>query len=160
MTMPMSKLRAIDTRGHLRPRRVPATPATVADVMRPAVTTVADSDHVAAAAYLMKHAGNAALLVVDALRTGDPVGIVTEADVARAVADGKDVNEVKVHEVMTAHPAAIPAAASVRDAAKTMLARGLRQAPVTAGEPAGGADMIGTVDIADLCGALLELPPR
>jgi CBS domain-containing protein len=154
--MSSSKLKTIDGRGHLRQRRVPVT---VGDVMRPAATTVADSDHVAAAAYLMKHAGAPALLVVDALRTGNPVGIITEADVAKAVADGKDVNETKVHQVMTAHPAAIPAATSVRDAAKTMLAGSLRQVPVTAGELTGGADMIGTVDIADLCGALLELPP-
>jgi CBS domain-containing protein len=43
---------------------------------------------VAAAAYLMKHAGTTALIVVDA-QTGQPAGIITEADVAHAIADGK-----------------------------------------------------------------------
>ena len=65
-----------------------AAAATVADVMRPPVTTVGHHDHAAAAAYLMKHAGATALVVVNA-QTGQPVGIVTEADVAHAIAGGK-----------------------------------------------------------------------
>ena len=67
-----------------------AAPATAADIMRPPLTTVEQADHVAAAAYLMKHAGTTALMVLDA-RT-EPAGIITEADIAHAVADGKDVN--------------------------------------------------------------------
>ena len=62
---------------------------TVTDVMRPPPATVSRHDHLAAAAYLMKHAAATALLVTDA-QTGRPAGIITEADVARAVADGKD----------------------------------------------------------------------
>ena len=65
----------------------PAAAATVADVMRPSRTTVSQHDHMAAAAYLMRHAGTAALMVVDA-HAGQPVGIITEADVAHAIADG------------------------------------------------------------------------
>ena len=68
--------------------------------MRPAVTTVEQGDHVAAAAYLMKHAGAAALMVVDP-QTSQPRGIITEADIARVVADGKNVNDVRVHDLMT-----------------------------------------------------------
>jgi CBS domain len=67
-----------------------AAAATVADVMRAPLTTVNQHDHVAAAAYLMKHAGTTALMVVNA-QTGQPAGIITEADIARAIADGKDV---------------------------------------------------------------------
>jgi predicted transcriptional regulator len=65
--------------------------ATAANVMRPPLTTVMQQDHVAAAAYLMKHSGTTALMVMDA-QTGDPIGIIAEADVAHAVADAKDVN--------------------------------------------------------------------
>src|SRR5260221_4441308 len=43
----------------------PHAPPTAADVMRPALSTVKPDDHVAAAAYLMKHAGATALGVVD-----------------------------------------------------------------------------------------------
>ena len=67
-----------------------ATPlATGADVMRPPLTTAATSDHAAAAAYPMKHARATALMVLDA-QTGQPKGILTEADIAHAVADGKE----------------------------------------------------------------------
>jgi CBS domain-containing protein len=62
--------------------------ATVADVMQLPPTTVQQHDHAAAAAYLMKHAGTTALMVVDA-RAGQPAGIITAADIARAVAEAK-----------------------------------------------------------------------
>jgi CBS domain-containing protein len=65
--------------------------------------TVNQHDHVAAAAYLMKHAGTAALMVVDA-DTGQPAGIITEEDVAHAIADGKDVNDTRVGALMTTRP--------------------------------------------------------
>ena len=42
-----------------------APQATAADIMRPPLTTVNQNDHVAAAAYLMKHAGTTALMVLD-----------------------------------------------------------------------------------------------
>src|SRR5260370_28629237 len=77
-----------------------AAPATAADIMRPPLTTVEKQDHVAAAAYLMKHAGTTALMVLDP-QTGQPAGIITEADVAHAVADGKDVNSTRIYAVMT-----------------------------------------------------------
>ena len=65
-----------------------AAPATAADLIRPPLTTVEQQDHVAAAAYLMKHAGTTALMVLNP-QTDQPVGIITEADIAHAVADGK-----------------------------------------------------------------------
>jgi CBS domain-containing protein len=49
---------------------------------------------VAAAAYLMKHADTTALIVTDP-QTGQSAGIITEADIARAIADGKDLNDVR-----------------------------------------------------------------
>jgi CBS domain-containing protein len=56
--------------------------------MWPPLITVQQDDPAAAAAYLIKHAGTTALMVGDA-RAGQPVGIITEADIARAIADGK-----------------------------------------------------------------------
>ena len=132
----------------------PPPAATVSDVMRPPVTTVEQEDHVAAAAYLMKHAGASALMVLD-VRNDQPIGIITEADIAQAVADGRDVNDVRIHELMTGRQAAIAAAASIREAAQIMLAQDLRELPVT-DAAAQGAGLIGIVDIADVCGALLD----
>ena len=99
--------------------------ATVADLIRPPLATVSQHDHVAAAAYLMKHAGTTALVVVDA-QTGQPAGIITEADSAHAIADGKDVNDVWVDAVMTTRPATTT---TIRDAATmSRLSRRTREA--------------------------------
>ena len=134
----------------LRSARVPAT---VADITRPSAATVGEYDHVAAAAYLMKHAGSAALVVLGIEHGNRPVGMITESDVAAAVADGMDVNETRIHDVLAlaARPAPVPAATSIRDAARIMVNRGFRQLAV-----ADGTGWIGIVDIGDVCGALLE----
>jgi CBS domain-containing protein len=63
--------------------RPPHAPATAADIMRPAPATIGPRDHVAAAAYLMKHAGVTALVVVDDNQAKQPVGIITEAALPR-----------------------------------------------------------------------------
>ncbi len=128
----------------------PPAPATVADVMRPPLTTsVEQNDHVAAAAYLMKHADATALMVLDS-NTGDAAGIITEADIAHAVADGKDVNDVRIRDLMTTRLTVINAAASIRDAAKIMIRGRFRHLPVV-----GEAGLIGIIDITDVCRALL-----
>jgi CBS domain-containing protein len=130
----------------LHPR---AAAATVADIMRPPLTTVKQHDHVAAAAYLMKHAGTTALMVVDA-QTGQPAGIITDADVAHAIADGKDVNDVWADAVMTTRPA-VTTATSIQDTAKIMTARHFRHLPV-----AGDTGLLGVVDIIDVCRELIN----
>jgi CBS domain-containing protein len=126
-----------------------AAAGTAADIMRPPLATVNQHDHVAAAAYLMKHAGTTALIVTDA-RTGQPTGIITDADVAHAIADGKDVNDVWVGAVMTSRPAVITTT-SIRDAAEMMTGRHFRHLPV-----AGDAGLLGVVDIIDVCQALIS----
>ena len=130
------------------PSHARAHAATVADIMWPPVTTVGQHDHVAAAAYLMKHMGTTALMVVDA-RTGKPAGIITEADISRAVADRKDVNDVWAGSVMTARPT-LPTTTSIRDAATIMTTRHFRHLPV-----AGDAGLLGVVDIIDVCRGLI-----
>ena len=101
----------------------------------------------------MKHARSAAVVVLGAQHGNRPVGVITEADIARVVADGMDVNKTRVHDLLTARPPAIPAATSVRDAATTMVHGGFRQLPVT-----DGTGWIGIADIADVCGALFGPP--
>jgi CBS domain-containing protein len=132
-----------------------AAPAAAADLMRPPLTTVEQQDHVAAAAYLMKHAGATAVTVLDP-RTSQPVGIVTEADIAHAVADGKDVNTTRIYELMTTRPTVIHTTTSVREAAEVMTSGHFRHLPVV-----GDAGLVGIVDISDVCLALLEsdFPP-
>ena len=127
-----------------------APPATVADVMQPPVTAVEQNDHAAAAAYLMKRAGATALIVTK-MPTGQPTGIITEADISRAVADGKNPNDVRIYELMTADPTVVSTTASIRDAATIMTSKRFRHLPVM-----GDAGLAGIVDITDVCRALLE----
>ncbi len=90
--------------------------------MRPPLTAADQDDHAAAAAYLMKHAGASALMVLP-VYTGQPIGIITEKDIAHAVADGKDLEQTRIHDLMTARPTVINPTASIPDAA-TLMSRG------------------------------------
>ena len=126
--------------------------ATVGDVMRPPLTTVDQNDHVAAAAYLMRHGGATALVVLDGQESNRPLGIITEADIVHTVADGKDVNEVRIRDVMTIGPTMVAADMSIPDAAETMTTGHFRHLPVV-----GDAGLTGIVDIRDVCRALLDM---
>src|SRR6201981_2987854 len=117
--------------------------ATVADIMHPPVTTVAQNDHVAAAAYLMKRA-DAPALIVTQTQTGQPIGIITEADISHLVADGKNPNDVRIYQLMTARPTVVSTTTSIRDAAKFMTSGRFRHLPVM-----GGPSLVGIVDITD-----------
>jgi CBS domain-containing protein len=128
----------------------PPTSVIVADVMRPPLTTADQDDHAAAAAYLMKHAGASALVVLD-VHTAQPIGIITEKDIAHAVADGKDLDEIRIHDLMTTRPTVISPATSIRDAAKLMTRGGFRHLPV-----ADDTGLAGMVDITDVCRALID----
>jgi len=119
--------------------------------MRPPVTTVEQEDHVAAAAYLMKHAGASALMVLD-VRNDQPIGIITEADIAHAVADKKDLDSIRIRDLMTTPPTVITATTSIRDAADIMVRGRFRHLPVV-----GDAGLIGMVDVVDVCRALIDM---
>jgi len=129
----------------------PPPAATVSDVMRPPVTTVEQEDHVAAAAYLMKHAGASALMVLD-IKNDQPIGIITEADIAHAVADKKDLDSIRIRDLMTTPPTVITATTSIRDAADIMVRGRFRHLPVV-----GDAGLIGMVDVVDVCRALIDM---
>ena len=129
------------------PVHPPPATATVAGILRPPLTTVSQHDHLAAAAYLMKHAGTTALIVADT-QTGHPAGIITETDIIHAIADGMDANDIWVGAVMTTRPA-VTTTTSISDAAKIMTARHLRHLPVT-----GDTGILGIVDVTDVCQVL------
>ena len=65
-----------------------------------ASATVDQYDHAAAATYLMKHAGTTALAVLDGQRSNQPVGCITETDIAVAMAQGKDLNEIRIRDLI------------------------------------------------------------
>jgi CBS domain-containing protein len=107
----------------------------------------------AAAAYLMKHAGATALVIVDP-QTGQPAGIITDTDISHAVADGKNPNEVRIHDLMTTRRVVIDPTTSIPDAAKTMTGGRFRHLPVVSDD-----GLIRMVDITDMCCALLDPTP-
>src|SRR5215471_17320714 len=65
-----------------------------------ATTTVDQYDHAAAATYLMKHARTTALTVLDGQRSNQPIGCITQTDIAEAMAQGKDLNETRIHDLI------------------------------------------------------------
>ena len=79
-----------------------------AAMTRAATTTVGQYDHVAAATYLMKHAGTTALTVLDGQQSNEPIGCVTETDVAAALTQGKDLNETQIRDLIAHSHAQAP----------------------------------------------------
>jgi CBS domain-containing protein len=125
---------------------------TVGDLMRPAATTVELHAHLAAAAYIMRRAGDSALVVVsdDELRT--PIAIITEEDITQAVADGRDVNEVRINQMVGGEPLTAQLGTTVDEAASMMLSAGIGHLPVV-----DDGHLVGIVDITDACRALLDI---
>lgn len=134
------------------PQPTPAA-TTVGQIMRPALTTVEPQAHVAAAAYLMKRAGATALVIVDREETKRPLGIITEADIVRVVADGKDVNDVRIRDLMTRGLIVCEETTSIRDAARSMIGGHFRHLPVV-----DDAGVVGIVEIGDVSQAVLDQP--
>jgi len=127
---------------------------TVADFMRPAVTSIERSAHLAAAAYLMRQANDTALVVIDDVATQVPIAVITDTDVAQVVADGKDVNEIRVSDLVGRVPITVPPDTSVRDAADLMITSNIRHLPVVDGDR-----LVGMVDITDACRGLMGQAP-
>lgn len=119
---------------------------TVGQVMRQAATIERDA-HLAAAAYVIEHAHDPALVVVDD-DTREPVAMITAAEITRAVAHGRSLEDTRVGQVATAKPVTVQADAVAEDAARLMLTRGVRHLPVV-----DGRRLVGMVELADLCRA-------
>jgi CBS domain-containing protein len=124
---------------------------TVAEVMRPPTTTVETRAHLAAAAYLMKRSKDNALVVVTDDVTRRPLGVITDADISQAVADGQDLERRRISDVLAGRgPVTVQPDTPVDAALRTMV--GMRiQHLVVVGD--GGCD--GIVDMTDLCRVLV-----
>jgi CBS domain-containing protein len=125
---------------------------TVAQVMRPPTTIERDA-HLAAAAYLIEHAHDPALVVVTD-DTHEPVAMITDAEITRAVAHGRSLENTRVGNVVTAEPVTVQADVAAEDAARLMLSHGVRHLPVVEGRR-----LVGMVELADLCRASLASGP-
>lgn len=119
---------------------------TVGQVMRPPATIEPDA-HLAAAAYLIEHLDDPALVVVDD-DTLEPVAMITAAEITRAVAHGRSLEDTRVSQVAAAKPVTVQADTGAEDAARLMLSHGVRHLPVV-----DGPRLVGMVELADLCRA-------
>jgi CBS domain-containing protein len=121
--------------------------------MRPAVTTVERHAHLAGAAYQMTHARDTAVVVTTDDESRRPVGMVTESDITRAVADGRDLNDTRIDDIMGPELKTVTPDTTIEEAAARMLGGHIRHLPVVA-----DGRLLGIVDVTDACRALLRAP--
>lgn len=125
----------------------------VADVMTQASITDSPADTLRLAAERMWRQQTGSLVVMD----GDQmVGIITERDVLKAVAQGVDVENTTVGEVMTRDVVTTYPDEALRDAARTMAAHWIRHLPVTADNAVVG--MLSMRDVTGVFAALSKDP--
>jgi CBS domain-containing protein len=118
---------------------------TVRHVMRPPTTTIEPDAHLAAAAYLIKHNHDTALLVVND-DAHEPIGMITDHDITKAVAHGRNLEETRIRQIVHGKPVTAEADVSIGEATRLMLAAGLHHLPVVEDRR-----LIGVVDLADIC---------
>lgn len=92
------------------------------------IVTVARGATLRQGARALAAANIGALLVLP--EGGEPLGIISERDVVRALAQGADPDEVWTADIMTEQPRYVTPAQSIRSAAEEMLAIGVRHLPV------------------------------
>jgi CBS domain-containing protein len=102
--------------------------ATVAEVMNKSVVTVDPTASIGEAAEKMIEAGVGAVVVMEDMAR--IVGIVTERDLMRAVAQRARAAEAKVRQWMTESVVTIEPDTKIKDAAKMMFERNFRHLPV------------------------------
>ena len=123
---------------------------TVAEVMRPATTTVESGAHLAGAAYLMKHSGDTALVVTTSDTHPRPIAVLTDTDISQAVADGRNLEETRISDLPARDPVTVEPGTDVVSATRTMLLHRIHHLPVVE-----GGRLVGIVDMADLCRPLV-----
>jgi CBS domain-containing protein len=109
---------------------------TVGDVMAKDALTVEPSDTIGEAAEKMHEGDVGAVIVVeDMVRI---VGIITERDLLRAIAQRARPADARVRQWMTTNPVTIDPDTPIEDAAKIMFDRNFRHLPVVKdGRPLG-----------------------
>lgn len=121
----------------------------VADVMTPVRVSDSSAGTLRDAAVRMWEQQTGSLLVMD----GDHLlGIVTERDVVRTVAQGGNVDAATVGEVMTPDVLTVPPHMALYEAARLMVARWVRHLPVV-----DGGEVVGVLSLRDLVAVLAAM---
>jgi CBS domain-containing protein len=100
---------------------------TLADICKPTFITVAPEDTLGEVAERMTKQNVGAVIVKD---HGRLIGILTERDMLRAMAERVHTSEARVRQWMTESPITAPPDMTLDDAAQVMLDHGFRHLPV------------------------------
>lgn len=121
----------------------------VADVMTQASITESPTDTLRAAAETMWRQQTGSLVVTDG---GRMVGIITERDILKAVAQGVDLGQATVADAMTKTVVTAEPNEPLRDAAREMAAHWIRHLPVVAND-----QVVGMLSMRDVTGVFAAL---
>jgi CBS domain-containing protein len=120
----------------------------VSEIMTKATVTDSPADTLAEAAARMWNAQTGSLLVMEGQNL---MGIVTERDLLRAVANGQDPTKVTLKDVMRTDIITCGPQTTLREAAKVMGTRWIRHLPVIE-----SGKVIGILSQRDLVGVLAD----
>ena len=116
----------------------------IRDIMTANPETVSEKDSVRDAARIMKQRDTGIVPVVDGKKV---IGLITDRDiVVRLIAEGKDVANAKVNEVMTKNVRSVKDDASVDEVLSVMKSAEIRRVPVVNKND----EIVGIVSIGDL----------
>ena len=122
---------------------------TVSDLMTAAAVTDAPDDTLAEASARMWQQQTGSLLIME----GDKLnGIVTERDVLRVVAEGKDPKATTVREIMTTELVTVSPNESIKGAAEIMFEKWFRHLPVVTDD----GKVVGILSLRDLLSLVAE----
>lgn len=116
----------------------------IRDVMTPNPETVSEKDSLRDVARIMKDQDTGVVPVVDGKRI---IGLITDRDiVVRAFAEGKNLENVRVNEIMTKSVRSVREDASLTEVLEMMGNAEIRRVPVVNGND----ELVGIVSIGDI----------
>ena len=121
----------------------------VADLMTPATVSDSPEDTLADASKKMWEQQTGSLLVMEGAQL---IGIITERDCLRAMAEGGETTTTLVRDMMTKDVVTIGPGTNLRDAAKIMFDHWFRHLPVATDE----GDVVGIISLRDLLSVVAQ----
>ena len=127
----------------------------ISEIMTKAAVTDSADDTLAQACDKMRHAQTSSMLIMDGDRL---VGIVTERDVVKTIAQGLDPKETRVKDIMTTDLVTIGPMTTLKEAANIMATKWIRHLPIVEGSKVVG--MISQRDLTGVLAGALHEPDR
>ena len=127
----------------------------ISEIMTKAAVTDSADDTLAQACDKMRHAQTSSMLIMDGDRL---VGIVTERDVVKTIAQGLDPKQTRVKDIMTSDLVTIGPMTTLKEAANIMATKWIRHLPIVEGSKVVG--MISQRDLTGVLAGALHEPDR